>query len=362
MRNLSGYATNRALALSLCKLEYRILRMCLRKCFLSFFILAQRLFVVPALSFFIAGLAYPQALPSKSQSTELLQKTIESQNLQSPGLPFHLVSHVRYDFGGQTSDGVYEILWAAPDRFRETFQLGKMAEIDVALGGKIYIYRNTPTLTPQFLFLRNFVHHPIFPYLGDKSTAHAVYSDSKGGETRNCIVPSENPSDRVCFDPSTNLVVSVNLRSPEPSKPYDLEEDDFVSLGGRRYPRQMIRRISGQTIEVKVDTLVAVATFGADVFVPPANSEERDWCPHPTLKPGHDFVTAAFPKTNPPRIFFPFYVRTGVTGHIERFISLNPSAPSIDRSVAKWIRDATFPVWVCGSRPIESEQIHMNEW
>jgi hypothetical protein len=135
------------------------------------------LFAVSTLSFAILAVpAYPQALPSKTQANELLQKTIESQNLQLAGKPpFHLVAHVRYSFGGKTSEGVYEILWAAPDRFRETFQLEKMTEIDVALGDKIYISRNTLTLTPQFLHLRNFVHHPIFLYLGSKSTAHRIY-------------------------------------------------------------------------------------------------------------------------------------------------------------------------------------------
>jgi len=124
----------------------------------------------------------------------------------------------------------------------------------------------------------------------------------------------------------------------------------------------MIRRISGETIEVKVDRLVETTTFSSDVFVPPPNSEGLDWCPHPSLKPGHHFVTPPFPKTNPARAFFPFYLRTGPNGHIEKFIPLNPTAPPIDRSIAKWIRDAMFPIWVCGSKPIESEEVRMNAW
>jgi hypothetical protein len=322
------------------------------------------LLAVSALSSVILAVpVYPQALPSNRQANKFLNETIESQNLQLAGKPpFHLLAHVRYTIGGKTSDGVYEILWAAPDRFRETFQLGNMTEIDVALGDRIHIYRNTPTLTLQFLHLRNFVHRPISLYLGSKSTAHRIYADLNGGEKRNCIVVSQHPDDKVCLDPSTNLVVSVNLGSTTPSEPYDLEEHDFISLGARRYPRQMVRRFSGQTIEVKVDKLVEVTTFGEDVFVPPPNAEARDWCPRQIYKPGYFFSTPPFPKTSPPRIFFPFYVLTGPNGHIEKFISLNPSAPPIDSSIAKWIRDAEFPIWLCGSKPIESEQIYMNEW
>src|ERR1700704_5788793 len=179
--------------------------MCLRRPLLLFLIVLQRpLFAVSALAWVIlAAPICPQALPSKTQANELLQRTIKSQDLQLAGPPFHLVAHVRYNFGGKTSDGAYEILWAAPNRFRETFQLEKMTEIDVALGDKIYIYRNTPTLTPHFLHLRNFVHQPISLYLGSKTTSHRIYSDSNGGGRRNCIVPSENPSDKVCLDAST---------------------------------------------------------------------------------------------------------------------------------------------------------------
>ncbi len=322
------------------------------------------IFAISALSLAILAIpACPQDLPSKRQANKLLQQTIESQNLELAGKsPFHLIMRVHYTFEGQTSDGAYEISWAAPDRFRETFQLEKMTETDVALGDKIHISRNTPTLTVQFLHVRNFVHHPIFLYLGSRSTAHRIYSDLNGGERKDCIAPSENPNDKVCLDPSTNLVVSVNLESPMPSQPYNLEEDDFVGLGARRYPRHMVRRIPNETIEVKVEKLEEMTSFNPDAFAPPLNSEARDWCLHPAPAPGYYFVTSPFPKTDPPGIFFPFYLLTGTDGHIKKFISLNPSAPPIDPAIAKWIRYASFPIWVCGSKPIESEVIRMNNW
>ena len=330
--------------------------------FLFFFHKRCALLAVSALSLAIPVVPlFPQALPNKTHANELLQKTIESQDLQSAeGPPFHLVAHVRYTLGGKTSDGVYEVLWESQGRFRENFQLEKMTEIDVVLANKIYILRNTATLTPQFQYLRNFVHHPISLYLGSRSTAHKIYSDVNGEERRSCIVPSENQNDKICLDPATNLVVSVNLESPVPSQPYDLREEDFVSLGTRRYPRLMTRRIPGQTIEVKVERLAEATSFGPDVFVPPLNSEARDWCLHPSLAPGHYFHASPFPKTSPPGIFFPYYILTGTDGHIKKFISLNPSASQNDPAIAKWIRDANFPIWVCGSKPIENEVIRMN--
>lgn len=320
------------------------------------------LLAVSALSLaFLAVWGDPQSLPTQGQANKLLQEAIESQNLKSAGItPFHLLAHVRYAFLGETSEGVYELLWAAPDRFRESIQLEKISETDLALGDKIHILRNTPTLTPQFLHLRNFVHHPLLLYLGAKSTAHRIYSDLSGGTASICLDPSENAGDKICFDPATMQVTSVRIRSGKASVPYGLDESDFVSIGTRRYPRQIARRIEGETIEIKVEKLEEVTSFDANAFIPTTNGEVRDWCPYPTIKPGYTFRTPPFPKTDPPRAFFPYYLLTGRDGHIEKFVSLNPSAPPIDHSVAEWIHKAEFPIWVCGRKPIEAEVIVMN--
>jgi hypothetical protein len=311
---------------------------------------------------FLAPNTDPQSLPTKGQANKLLQEAIETQNLESPeNPPFHLLAHVRYDFLGKTSEGVYELFWAAPDRFRESFQLDKITETDIALRDKIHVLRNTATLTPQFLHLQSFVHHPLFLYLGSNSTVHKIYSDQIGGTKSTCFGVSKENDDKVCFDPADNKIVSAHIKSGRPAGPYDLDEGDFVSLGKSRYPRQIVRRIHGETMEVTVEKLEEVQNFETDVFTPPANAEARDWCPHRVLKPGYTFQTPPFPTTNPARAFFPYYLLIGVNGHIEKFISLNPSAPPVDGLVAGWIHKAQFPIWVCGSKPIESEHIVMNQ-
>jgi hypothetical protein len=312
----------------------------------------------------LAILAGQQSLPSKGEANSLLLAAIESQNLRSAGkTPFHLLARVHYDFAGKTSEGVYELLWAAPDRFRENFQLDTIAEIDVALGDTIHIFRNTPTLTPQFLHVHNFMLNPLAGFLGGRSSARRIYSDVCAGAACTCFAVSENPEDKACFDPTTKQEISLSIRSKTPSEPFDLEEYDFVSLGTRRYPCKLVRRKAGEHIEAKIEKLVNAEAFDADVFVPPPNSEARDWCVDPSFKKGYEFSAPPFPKTNPPRVFFPFYLLTGYDGHIEKFISLNPSAPPVDGSIAKWIHDAKFPIRVCGSKSIKSEQIiFMNEW
>jgi outer membrane lipoprotein-sorting protein len=64
-----------------------------------------------------------QSLPSKKEATALVQKAMETTKLKVEGVPFHLVAKIHYEAYSRTSDGSYELLWSAPDRFREEFRL-----------------------------------------------------------------------------------------------------------------------------------------------------------------------------------------------------------------------------------------------
>src|ERR1700739_3916973 len=75
-----------------------------------------------------------QSLPSKKEATVLLQKAMDMAMLKAEGAPFHLVAKIHYEAYSRTSDGTYELLWSAPDRFREEFRLDTLGETDVVIG------------------------------------------------------------------------------------------------------------------------------------------------------------------------------------------------------------------------------------
>jgi len=103
------------------------------------FALALVLSSVPALA---------QSLPDKNEVREWIKKAQEASDLRSPGAaPYHLVAKTRYAIGDKTMDGTYEILWAAPDRYRVEFRMGDIGETDLVLGDKKYVERNTQTMT-----------------------------------------------------------------------------------------------------------------------------------------------------------------------------------------------------------------------
>src|SRR6204780_1804478 len=92
--------------------------------------------------------ALAQSLPDKNEGSEWIKKAQEASDLRSPGAaPYHLVAKIRYAIGDKTMDGTYEILWAAPDRYRVEFRMGDIGETDLVLGDKKYVERNTQTMT-----------------------------------------------------------------------------------------------------------------------------------------------------------------------------------------------------------------------
>src|SRR5260370_32556254 len=78
-----------------------------------------------------------QSLPDKKEVKQWAKKGLEISDLQSPSAtPYHLVASFHYGLGDNTFDGTYEVLWAAPDRYRVEFRIGDLGETDVVIGDK----------------------------------------------------------------------------------------------------------------------------------------------------------------------------------------------------------------------------------
>jgi hypothetical protein len=70
-----------------------------------------------------------QVLPDKKVVQEWVSKARNSGGLQSPDdQPYHLVAKLRYTLADKTIEAMYEILWAAPDRYRVEFRGGESAK------------------------------------------------------------------------------------------------------------------------------------------------------------------------------------------------------------------------------------------
>src|SRR2546427_12097862 len=99
-----------------------------------------------------ASVACAQSLPTKKEAEALLQRAAEAADLRDKDTPpFHLVARIHYEIGGHPFDGSYELFWASTDRHREDFSMDTARETEVALWDRLYVLRNTTTMTLPFL-------------------------------------------------------------------------------------------------------------------------------------------------------------------------------------------------------------------
>src|SRR5277367_3639751 len=75
-----------------------------------------------------------QPIPSKKEMSEMIHEAESHRYLTTKdAAPFHLLADFRYTYGSVTKTGTYELLWSAPERFREEFRLGDdIGETDLA--------------------------------------------------------------------------------------------------------------------------------------------------------------------------------------------------------------------------------------
>ncbi len=330
-----------------------------------------------------------QTLPSKRDATSILQKTFGAMDLRSPGSPpFHLVARVHYDLAGSATDGTYEMLWLAPDRWREDLKMdGVGAETEIVDGDKIINLRsNFGTILP--------LHNIRGALLPDREKTYAwelkmkkIQFMSVDGEQRVCIDSAEGPAlkETACLDGSAQQVSSVR----DVDFVVSVERSDFVSVGEKRYPRHLITRQYDETMDIHLEFL-AVSQGGIEsTLEAPAGAVVRDWCPKEEIKEPANDPARPFFTMRAPGAMVMYYVLVDTNGRVKDWAPLRkeskaiddllespyslapilsqrsdlPLVPngkylgSIDKTMAAWFPEARFAKHSCGGKPIEYEHV-----
>jgi len=308
-----------------------------------------------------------QSIPSNQEARSMVDRFFEATDLRAPGSPpFHLVAHVRYDVGDKSVDGMYELLWASPDRYRETFKMAGMAEVDVALETRIYIFRNTSSVPLPLWDLRPVLEHP-FPKEFAKSTEVTNVSTKEiDGEQRTCIQLATIMSgkdthtfdDDVCFDPKTNDITSFNRSGNPELYSGNIQLKSFKSIGDKRYPWSISRVVRPATIEVKIDTLENVQKFADDVFAPPPEAIERAWCASPTSSRNGTYSSQPMFTQGEIKNMGSYFIIVGPDGRVKKFVALGSFDPKSKDKIESWLKSANFPIHLCGKQSIEYETFY----
>jgi hypothetical protein len=312
-----------------------------------------------------------QSLPSKNDAADLVAKAEQQMQLTGPGAtPFHILAKIRYTVGSASLDGAYELLWESADRYREEFRLGALSSTYLALQDKLYIRRNTPTLTYPQWRARMLMGFPGHKYDVSKPDVLKVYKSQVGSEDLICA--DVKFSGTRCFSATTGEIVSSEIKSTLGKPPIaGLSEDGFVALGEARFPGHILSTMGDDSLEVRLDKVELVTHFADVTFAPPEGASAHEWCAQPQL--GKQVGDPQFPLLvlpdgqpfhGPPvvgpqvasRRFSALYVQTGTDGHIEKMMETYPDGSAKDLT-NKTVRQMRRAVHSCDGKPIEYEEV-----
>jgi hypothetical protein len=306
-----------------------------------------------------------QSLPSKKEAAEMIAKA-EQRLLptQASSVPYHYVAELHYTWGDYSADGTYEVLWAAPDRFRQELRLGKTSESDVVLGDKLYVRRNDPSAAYIVERLRLLTGLPdrglAAPAAAPREKVEKVYASTYGSEKVVCVKGAGVEKGRtICLDAAERSVVSETYSL----KRGDLEVfsvfDNFITVGDREYPGHLLSRVGNESLEIRVQRMSPVLNFADATFSVPDGAASFAWCAQtkeeqrsnsPNLP--HLAVVLAPPGATG---FHGFYFEVAPNGRLEKIVELHPDG--IAQQIAVKDFKHTYPIRTCSDRPVEYESV-----
>ena len=322
----------------------------------------------------IAFSAQAQSLPAKKEVRKWIEEAMKASVLQSVDAPpYHFVAKIRYTLGDKnpTLDGTYEVLWAAPDRYRVEFRLGNTGETDVVLGDKKYVERNTPTMTLAMRSVSEFLFSSVPPggFVPDESV-HELSSTGDGPTREICakVGGSTWLKRQFCFDAATSELISQHLHPSAPSSElstnYSFDLTDYMTLGKIRFPKHLKSEYGPERIDVSVDKLDAVQSFGENLFAPLPKGTVWDWCLSPkiqtpiTTSPSPTFPLVRDPSTDSRGIpYVGMYMIVGADGVARQVTELYGPAERFVKDLLYEQRHERAPLHVCNGKPIEYETI-----
>jgi hypothetical protein len=327
--------------------------------------------------------AAAQSLPSTKEAAALVEKAEEHRLIVGPtSAPFHIAARIHYTDGNNSFDGTYEVLWAAPGRYREEFRLGDIAETDVALDDKLYVLRSIPVLSypqwklrgdmdllnrpllfhPGLITVTNPLDGPFAPKLRiPQPRVSKVYASS--GRKGNIVCsdfaePSKGLTE--CLDPATDRLVYLNYQASFARSHLGLVEDRFISLGDVNYPGFIVSKSGKESLEINVDKLEAVVHFADDVFVPPAGASERDWCAAPEIVDKEADsgalirVSASMFFSSRPKGFRGYFTTIGTDGRVKTAAEVYADG-TLRASGNDDLTREHWPLRTCAGKPITYE-------
>lgn len=322
--------------------------------------------------FFIVAIVIPlspflRALdPNEQQeAVKKMQQAISTTNIFD--LPsFRMNAKAEIESRGKLVSGTYQLLWNAPESWREEINFPGYREVQVGANGAVWVQRSTDFFPLPIYHLRmalgfgsgagtdstysaSFVQLP----LTSQDVIKKLHSRKQRGDKQTCVeVENEMKlSFDICISDSTARLVRNS----------SYEDSDFQPIGTKVFPRSLSFSENGKTLaKLNITELVTPVQFPADAFNPLPGVSPRKGCMNP--------VPSRAIKRTPPR--YPDSARKRFvqgTVYVEAWIGsdgvprlgqlVGHSDPDLEKSTMEAFAQWRYTPAMCKGGPVDVETI-----
>ncbi len=296
--------------------------------------------------------------PPQQDPLGLVDATLASTgSLRGLGRPFRFVARVEtFDETGKSQQGVYSLIGAAADRWREELLIPGRESLRVAVGDTLWIRRSRDFEQPAILLFRDAVDpsRQIHAARG-QVTAAGIHERRIGKIVARCfdMTDQSGVAEEFCTDPSTGALIESRRG------PWRVRYSDPVRHGGRFFPRSIRILRSGRlhleawVVELDVDP--AVPSY---LFEPPAGAESWPWCVDrlpPRLIRKSRLESGATQVGRSELKLYSAYALISPEGQVDRVRLVTPAAEELRPAIVEAFRVHRFRPATCGRTAVPFE-------
>ena len=322
----------------------------------------------------LSALACAPSTPAKDKKVDkraqkaaveaLLAKSRGLSNIEEPGSPsFVLNAEVHYQIGAQKAEGQAQIIWTAPDHYREAFTAPNYFYTEIVRDGYRYLSRTNDDMPLIIFELHNTLAALMHTDTNLKYKFKQIDTVPPADDAPTCVTFKSEPPVRTCLDEWGDVVTTeANQPAQRRIMSARYERRDFTTFGAKRFPREVtFHGGDGHGIEVDVQQLVAIKDPPADAFKIPIPSARETWCSEPRfdspdkaliLNPPDAFVIASGILRRANAVL---YVTVRPGGRLRSAMVVYSSSPVKPKTLQDWLENAHSRPLLCGTDGLEYE-------
>jgi TonB family protein len=298
----------------------------------------------------------------QKDGSELLTKAAALQGIRMNGAkPFLLHARLHAErIVPKPTDGQYEELWIAPDKWRRETAFPGYKQVEVGDADSRWLSRNTeyrprPVYLTQ-IAIEAFVDLKLLP----EERITSIHNRKKKGIESKCLeltTPKPGSPRELCFDTSGALIAEEYLG-------IRFQYADFANFGDKIFPRSIQVDESGrEVLNLKTDDLTSPANPRSELFRHDSSARQLALCERWPTQP----ITKVPPRYPPEARSaheegtVVVYALLSGEGYVEKTAVIESAGRALDQATLDAVQHWTYPPAKCGARSLGTEiEIRVN--